>query len=248
MKRNAIGDGRATEIGPDITCRHCDACAKPMCCGEGFDHGGGHAAPSTPVTMLKQCLRPAELVHRKHFDLVGQCGDPRAKSFLNVLWKSGDWFRELSGHLRVRKGGAEPEVPQSGGRWTVGCKTIQIRRPLARQDVAQKVVVGDDGCHLPGRQIGIVEIADELPMPLIRQCVGEDLLTAAGRQEDHGVAQIDHRHSPTVIEPQRWRTAAGTDICPLVETRNSTGVARHGLSTLGETRSYQVSPSPGIFG
>gem|GEM_PF-5478858 len=201
MKCNAIGDGRVTEIGPDVTCRHGDASVQPMCCGESFDHGSGHTAPLTPVMMLKLCHRPGELPHRKHLNLIGQCGDLRAKSVLNVCRQSGDRFRELAGHLGVCKGGAEPKEPQSCGRYAVGRNATQFPRPLARQDVTQKVVVDDDGCHLRSRQIRIVDIADELAMPFSRQCVGEELLTAAGRQENHGFAQVHHRHSTTLVQP-----------------------------------------------
>jgi len=152
-----------------------------MCCGESFDHGGGHAAPLTPVTMLKQCHRPRQLPHRKYLDLGRQCGDLRSKSVLNISRQPGDRCRELAGHFGIGKGRAESKEPQSGGRYAVGRKTTQIRRPLAGQDVTQKVVVDDDGGHLRGRQIGIVDFADELAMPFSRKCVGEELLTAAGR-------------------------------------------------------------------
>jgi hypothetical protein len=152
-----------------------------MCCRESFDHRSGHAAPLTPVTMLKQCHRPGELPHRKDFDLVGQCSDLRAKSVLNVNRKSGDRFRELARHLGVGKGGAEPKEPQSGGRYAVGRNATQVRRPLARQNVTQKVVVNDDGCHLRSREIRIVDFVDELAMLFSRQSIGEELLTAAWR-------------------------------------------------------------------
>jgi len=111
VKCDAISDGRVAEIGPNVTGRHCDARAEPMRCGESFNRGGGHAAPLTPVTMLKQCHRPGELPHRKHLDLVGQFGDLRAKSVLNVSRQSGDRFRELGGHLGVGKGGAKAKEP-----------------------------------------------------------------------------------------------------------------------------------------
>ena len=201
MERDAIGDGRVAETGPDVACRHGDASVQPMCRGESFDHGGGHAAPFAPVTPLEQCHRPGELPERKHLDLVGQCGDLRAKSVLNVSWQSGDRSGEFAGHFGVRQGGAEPEEPQSGGRYAVGRKTTQIRRPLAGQDVTKKVVVDDDGCHLRGRQIGIVDFADELAMLFGRQSVGKELLTAARREEDHGIAQVDNRDSSTMIQP-----------------------------------------------
>jgi hypothetical protein len=178
---DAVGDGRVTEIGPDIACRHGDASVQPMCRGESFDHGDGHAASFNPVMLLEQCHRPRQLPHRKNLDLVWQCGDLRAKSALDVSWQSGNRFGELAGHNGIGKGGAQPKEPQSGSRNAVRRKTPQVRRPLARQDVTQKVVVDDDGCQLRGRQIGIVELADQLAMLLSRQCVGEELLTAAGR-------------------------------------------------------------------
>ena len=128
--------------------------------------------------MLKECHRSGELPHRKHLDLVGQCSDLRAKSVLNISRQSGYRLGELANHLGIGEGGAESKESPSGGRYTVGRKTSQVRRPLARQDVTEHVV-DDDGCHLRGRQIGIVELADELAMLFSRQCVGEELLTAA---------------------------------------------------------------------
>jgi hypothetical protein len=181
MKCDAICDSRVAEVRPDIACRHGDAGVQPMCRGESFDHGGGHAASLNPVTLLEQCHRPRQLPHRKNLDLVRQCGDLRSKSVLNVSWQSGNRFGELAGHLGIGKGGAEPKEPQSGGRYAGRRKTPQVRRPLACQDVTKQVVIDDDGCQLRGRQIGIVELADELAMLFSRQCVGEELLTAAGR-------------------------------------------------------------------
>ena len=62
-------------------------------------------------------------------------------------------------------------------------------------------MVVDDGCHLRGRQIRIFEIADELAMLFSRQGIGEESVTAVRRQEDHGIAQVDHRHSSTTVQP-----------------------------------------------
>jgi hypothetical protein len=182
MKCDAVSNGGVAEIGSDIACRHGDASVQPMCSGESFDHCGGHAASCNPVTPLEQSHRPRQFSHRKNLDLVGKCGDLRAKSILYISWQSGNRLRELANHFGVSKGGAEPKEPQPGGSYAIGRKSSQVRCPLAGQDVTEQVVIdNDDGCHLCGRQIRLVELADELAMPLSRQCVGKDLLTAARR-------------------------------------------------------------------
>jgi len=201
MECDPIGNGRVPEIRPDVTCRHGDASVELMCRSKGFDHGGGHAASFTPMTLLEHCHRPGQLAHRKHLDLAGRCDDLRSKPVLDVGWQPGYRCRQLAGHIRIGIGGAEPEEPETGDRYAVGGDTAQVRRSLTRQDVTEQVVVDDDGCHLRGRQIGIVELADELEMLVSCQCVGEELLTSARGQEDHRVAQIDHGDATTVVQP-----------------------------------------------
>jgi len=144
MRFDAIVEGRVAEIEPDVSRRNCDACVETMCGGKRFDHGGGQAATSTPVTMLKQRHRPGEAPYRKHLDLVGKCSDLRAKSDLNSSRQAGDRCGELADHVGTGKGGAEPKEPQSGGRHALWGKATQIRCPFAGQDVTQNVVDDDD--------------------------------------------------------------------------------------------------------
>ncbi len=104
-------------------CRYGNASAELVCCSEGFDHEGGHAAPFTPVAMLQLRHRPRKISHRHHLDLVGQCGDLRAKSVLDISRQSGNRRRELAGHLGISQGRAEPKQPQPGGGNAIGRKT-----------------------------------------------------------------------------------------------------------------------------
>ena len=60
MECDPIGDGRVPEIGPDVTCRHCDTSVELVCSSKSLDHGGGHAASSTPMTLSEPCHRPGQ--------------------------------------------------------------------------------------------------------------------------------------------------------------------------------------------
>jgi hypothetical protein len=114
---------------------------------------------------------------------------------------TGDRLRESAGHLGIGEGGTQSKEPQPGGGYALGRKATQIGRPLARQDVTQQVVVDDDGGHLRGSHIGIVGIADQSAMVLSGKSVGQEFLPAAWWQEDQGIAQVDHRHPSTVVQP-----------------------------------------------
>jgi hypothetical protein len=63
------------------------------------------------------------------------------------------------------------------------------------------MIVNDDGGHLGRREIRVVELADELTVGVGTQCLPEEPLPGAGREEDHSVTEVDDGHSAAVIEP-----------------------------------------------
>jgi hypothetical protein len=67
----------------------------------------------------------------------------------------------------------------------------------------------------------------------------------SGREEDDCVAEVETVIRPPLSSPQRCRTAAGTDICPLLDTRNSAWNCTFALPSLGMPEVYQVCVNAG---
>jgi len=63
------------------------------------------------------------------------------------------------------------------------------------------VVVDDDGRHLGRGQIRVVDSFNESTMVLGTESLGEELLAPPWRKKNHGVPQVDDRHSTAAIEP-----------------------------------------------
>jgi hypothetical protein len=63
------------------------------------------------------------------------------------------------------------------------------------------VVVDDDGWHLCRGQIRVVDSFNESTMVLGAESMSEELLASPRRKKNHGVPQVDDRHSTPAIEP-----------------------------------------------
>jgi hypothetical protein len=63
------------------------------------------------------------------------------------------------------------------------------------------VVVDDDGWHLGRGQIRIVDSFNESKMVLGAESMSKDLLAPSRRKKNHGVPQVEDRHSTPAIEP-----------------------------------------------
>jgi hypothetical protein len=63
------------------------------------------------------------------------------------------------------------------------------------------VVIHDDGGHSGSGQIRVVDFFNESTMVLGAESLREDLLTPPWRKKNHGVPQVDDRHSTPPIEP-----------------------------------------------
>jgi len=98
------------------------------------------------------------------------------------------------------EGGAEAEEPQSGGGDAVGSQAAQVCPTVADEDVAEEVIVDDEGGHLRRGQIGIVQGADKVVVLLSGERRGQEPLSLPGREQDHGIAKIEDRHASALIE------------------------------------------------
>ena len=63
--------------------------------------------------------------------------------------------------------------------------------------------------HLGGCEVRIVESSNEPQMVFGGEGLSQELLPSTRRKKDHGVTQVNDRHSTTVIEPpavadRRW--------------------------------------------
>ncbi len=181
--------------------RHGDAGVEPVGCSQRLDHCGGQAAPLGPMAVLEFGHGPREFSEREDLDLVRQSGELLTESRLDVSRQAGHWGGELSGDGWVSERGTQPEQPEAGGGNALRCDPVEVLRALAGQDVAQQVVVNDEGGHLRRREIWVVELADELQVSVGAQCLPEEPLPGAGREEDHSVTEVDEGHSSTLIEP-----------------------------------------------
>ena len=63
------------------------------------------------------------------------------------------------------------------------------------------MVVDDGGRHLGRGQIGVVDSLNESTMVLGAESLCEELLAPPRRKKNHGVPQVDDRHSSPAIEP-----------------------------------------------
>lgn len=81
------------------------------------------------------------------------------------------------------------------------CYSIKIRRSFGGEDVAKYVIVYDERRHLRGGQVRVIKSANESQMVLGCEGLSQDLLPSTWRKQDHGVSQVDHHHSTTMIEP-----------------------------------------------
>jgi len=131
--------------------------------------------------------------------------------------ESGDVFRRQGRHRRrklasdgrIGQRGTKPKEPQSCRGHAIGCYAVKIRRPFASEDVAKYVIVNDDGSHLRGSEVRIVESSDESQMVSGGEGLSQELVPSTRRKKDHSVTQVNDRHSTTVIEPpavadRRW--------------------------------------------
>jgi hypothetical protein len=71
------------------------------------------------------------------------------------------------------------------------------------------VVVNDNGNHLCGGEVWVVETTDESQMILSRKGLSQELLPPTRWKKDQGVTQVNNRHSTTVIKSpsmadRRW--------------------------------------------
>jgi hypothetical protein len=63
------------------------------------------------------------------------------------------------------------------------------------------VVVDDDERHLGRGQIRVVDAFNESTMVLGAESLREELLAPPRRQKNHGIPEVDDRHSTPSIEP-----------------------------------------------
>jgi hypothetical protein len=71
------------------------------------------------------------------------------------------------------------------------------------------VIVNDDGSHLRGSEIRVVESSDESQVVFGGEGLSQELLPSTRWKKDHDVTQVNDRHSTTVIESpavadRRW--------------------------------------------
>jgi hypothetical protein len=71
------------------------------------------------------------------------------------------------------------------------------------------VIVNDDGSHLRSSEVRVVESSDESQMVFSGEGLGQEPLVSTRGKKDHGVSQVNDRHSTTMIESpavadRRW--------------------------------------------
>jgi hypothetical protein len=77
------------------------------------------------------------------------------------------------------------------------------------------VIVNDNGSHLRGSEVRVVKSSDESQMVFGGEGLSQEMLPSARRKKDHGVTQVNDRHSTTLIEPpsvadRRWHRHLAT--------------------------------------
>ena len=114
-------------------------------------------------------------------------------------------------------------------------------RAGAGQEVAEDVVVDDDGRHSGCGQIRVVDFSYESTMVLGAESFREDLLAPPRRKKNHGIPQVDDRHvDPRDRAPSDVGLDAGTGLCPLVETSDRVETPMIAPCPLGDYPYYQA--------
>jgi hypothetical protein len=62
------------------------------------------------------------------------------------------------------------------------------------------MIVDDDGGHLRGRQVWVVEGPNKPEMVACRKGLGKEHLFSTGRKKDHGFPQVGYDDTTAVIE------------------------------------------------
>ena len=161
MEEDLVSLSGGVEVGPDVVSRYGDATAVAVSGGEGLDCEGGEGSAFRPVTGLKFGHEPGEIAHGQHLNLWREGGELGAKGHLQCLGEGGDGRRELPGDAWLSQRRAQTEQPEPGGGDPAGCQSAEVGWAVADEDVPKEMVVDDNGRHLRGGEIGIVELADE---------------------------------------------------------------------------------------
>lgn len=159
MDGETVVFGGGLEVGSDIVARHADGGAERVRRSEGFDHGRRELPALGSMALLKLSHRPRELTEVQHLDIGGRGHQLRKEPLLFLGGKRGHGSRQLPDALGCGPCAAEPEQPEPGGGERRG-DTAKVWWSLPGQDVPQHMVVDDDGRHLRGRQVGVVELGD----------------------------------------------------------------------------------------
>ncbi len=108
----------------------------------------------------------------------------RTESSREASRQSGNWGGEPSGDAWVSERGTQSEQPEAGGRNARGRYPVEVLRTLASKDVAQQVVVDDDGGHLCCGEIGVFNLPPWSPLGPDYTVVMSHPLSIRFRSED----------------------------------------------------------------
>jgi hypothetical protein len=179
VEADAVGVCCVAKVGTDIAGRHGDAGAEPVSGCERFEHRGGQVSSAGTVTGLKFGHEPGELAQRQDFDVGRQRGELGPELGLQVGGQAHHRGGELADDGRLRQRGAQPEEPQARGCEASGRQAAEVGGALTDEDIAQQVIVDDDGGQLRRGQVRVVQGLHEPLMLFGGQRIADELLTGA---------------------------------------------------------------------
>lgn len=149
------------------------------------------------MTVLHLRHRPCEIPEMKHHDVVGQLHQASAEVVLEFCRERGDRGRQLAGDAGVGERAGQAKKPEPRGRQT-RCDPAEVTWSLAGEHIAQEMIIDDDRVHSGRGEIWVIEAVDEPSVIFCGEGSGQKLLASARRQENHGIAEVDHRQASTL--------------------------------------------------
>lgn len=186
--------------------------------GQRLNHDDREASPFDSAAVLQLSHAPCQFAHGEDLDFFRECRQPRSKSCLQLLWQSGQATESmlatvgLSREAHSRKSQIPVVAIPSGGAAKVG-------GPFRGENVSKQMVVDDDGVTYDVARCGWSRARTSRRRSAAERASARSFFPPPGGRRTTASSRSITTRRPPFSRPHRWRTSAGTDICPLVETR-----------------------------
>jgi hypothetical protein len=184
---DAVYFGGRSETRADVVLRDNYASVQMVGGRKRLNHRGRHGTSIISVSLLEFGHRPRKLAHWDHLNLTRKRRESGSEPVDGFRSQSRHWRRKLAGDSWIGQWWTQAKEPQACRGDAIGCHAVEILRPFARENVAKDVIVDDDGSHLCGCEVRIVQSSNESQMVFGGECLSQEVLPSTWRKKDHGV-------------------------------------------------------------